>query len=108
MGIIAIITASSATELAIFWGMAITIIMISYWISEKIHNSEIERNKLFDVINDIYPDITKKEFDQLVKSFNEWNFDIHKFNKILEKYYKDWKITPEEHKAILRYLKSIS
>ena len=75
---------------------------------DPITQQQKERIFLLDMVNDIYPDITEQDLQYIQRAYDNGQFNIDKFNKILEKYYQDWKITPEEHKDILRYLKALT
>jgi len=62
-------------------------------------------NKFFDMINDVYPDISEKEFKELFELYKSWKFDFDKFKKLMDKYYEDGRISYEERDELLKILK---
>jgi ElaB/YqjD/DUF883 family membrane-anchored ribosome-binding protein len=106
--ILGLLVTSSAEGLAMFFGFSLLTSVATHEYSEHKREKLEEKNILFDTINDIYPDITKEEFDKLYKVYEEWKLDFNKLNEFLDNYYKDWKITEQEHKELLNYLNSFS
>ncbi len=62
------------------------------------------KNKLFDMINDMFPQINEEEFKKIYDLYDDGKLNMVKFTKMMEKYEKDWKITPEERKKIDEFI----
>jgi len=65
-------------------------------------NDEKEKNQFFDLINDYFPDIDEKTFNELLKVYDNNHFDMEKFVKLVDKFKEDGKITEEERKLLIQ------
>jgi len=89
-------------------GITLWIITVAWILNDAIilynWNELVSKNKLFDILNDIYPQITEEEFNKIYDLYDDKKFDMLKFTKMMEEYEKDGKITLEERKKIDEFI----
>jgi len=91
----------------------IPITLFSVWLLSAViwsiymmwEHEEFLINKFFDSIKQIYPDITEDNWKRILELHNNWEFDMLKFKKMIDWFYSDWKLSEEENKMILEFLK---
>ncbi len=82
---------------AIVWGINDVI----YFSESK---SEYDKNKTFDMIYNLFPQINKKEFNKMYELYDDGKLNMSRFVQMMDEYEKDGKITPEERKKIDEFI----
>jgi len=105
----AILFVWTATETLSYVAAMSLLVIIGVWTLSEVgffyNDSKVMlKNKLFDMINSIYPQITEDEYNKIYDLYDDHEIDMVKFTKMMEKYEKDGKITPEERKKIDKFI----